>query len=204
MSFLQSCLKDLHAALGYEVSIYIYNSCTQDKDGLGSGNQQIINHEDDLLYVKSMITEPTTFRLYVKGSSKKYSYQALSSFCLQQLPGCCGICLSFNSFVIKAVRGKGVATRLNQLRYDFAKHLGYGSLMCTDVETNLPQKKLLKKNGWKDVHTFDNPRTGNQVAISVKDIAINKPMIDAQCKVCTRTNTVGAPKCWWCQVQQPC
>lgn len=112
--------------------------------------------------------------------------------------------MKFQCTSIIVVRGKGVATRLNQFRYDFAKHLGYGSLMCIDVETNLPQKRILKKNGWKDVHTFNNPRTGNQVAISIKDIAINRFMIDAPCKVCTRINTVGAPKCWWCQIQQPC
>lgn len=171
MSFIQDCLKDLSTVLGFEVCLYIQNSYTR-----GLFDQQILLNESDLIYVKSMTTEPTIFRLYMKDmlDQSRYPYHALSSFCLQQLPGCCGVCLSYHSVVKSSIRGKGVATRLNQFRYDLAKYLGYGALLCTDVESNLPQRKLLKNNGWKDVYSFNNPRTKNQVAISIKDIVYDE------------------------------
>lgn len=94
----------------------------------------------------------------------------ISKFSLQQLPGCCGILLSTHSNVETAYRGKGVATRLNAFRKAIAHHQGYATLLCTDVASNVAQKKVLEKNGWREIHSFINPRTNNEVNISICDV----------------------------------
>ncbi len=94
----------------------------------------------------------------------------ISQFKLVQMPGCCGICISYNSIVFPKYQGKGIGTLLNQFRIDIADYLGYTTLLCTDREENAPQKKILTNNGWKDVHRFTNKRTGNLVNITIKDI----------------------------------
>ena len=37
--------------------------------------------------------------------------------------------------------------------------------MCTDIVTNEPQQKILKKNGWNQICQFKNAKTGNDVAM---------------------------------------
>lgn len=89
---------------------------------------------------------------------------------LVQMVHCCGICVSTSAQVDKNYSGKGLGTVLNQFRIHLARQLGYGCLMCTDIESNVAQRKILEKNGWKDVHSFVNPRTSNRVFISVIDL----------------------------------
>lgn len=91
----------------------------------------------------------------------------IARFELYPMINCCGICVSTQAWVSDQFRGKGLGTLLNSFRIDVARHNGYGVLLCTDVVTNEPQRKVLKANGWKDIHQFVNPRTSNRVAISV-------------------------------------
>lgn len=84
-----------------------------------------------------------------------------------QLPGCCGICVSSAAHVSPYFRNRGINTILNKFRIEFAKHLGYTVLMCTDISNNKPEKQTLIKNGWKDIHHFINQRTNNGVDISI-------------------------------------
>ena len=91
----------------------------------------------------------------------------VAEFELYPMISCCGICVSTKSRVIPEYQQRGLGTLLNSLRIDVARYLGYGVLLCTDVVTNEAQRKVLKANGWKDVHEFLNPRTRNRVAISV-------------------------------------
>jgi GNAT superfamily N-acetyltransferase len=91
----------------------------------------------------------------------------LASFKLYPMINCCGIAVSTHAEVAPSARGKGLGTILNALRIDIARNLGYGVLMCTDIESNEYQRKILAKNGWKDVHKFVNPRTRNTVFVSV-------------------------------------
>ena len=94
----------------------------------------------------------------------------ISTFRLLQMVGCCGICISTGTYVDPDFRGKGVNIILNNFRIDIAKHLGYGLLMCTDLKSNTPQMKTLDKNGWKHIHEFKNPRTGNILNITIKEL----------------------------------
>ena len=94
----------------------------------------------------------------------------ISTFRLLQMVGCCGICISTGTYVHPDFRGKGVNIILNNFRIDIAKHLGYGLLMCTDLKSNTPQMKTLDKNGWKHIREFQNPRTGNILNITIKEL----------------------------------
>lgn len=133
----------------------------------------IIKYETIL---SSLLKEPVKIESACVGNEyKNYSHEKftvyngsdeyIAFFRLVQMPGCCGICISTESYVHSKFRKLGVGTVLNLLRIDLAKELGYGLLMCTDVESNEPQQRILKKNGWVKIETFANPRTKNIVAI---------------------------------------
>ena len=94
----------------------------------------------------------------------------ISRFELAQMLGCCGICISTGTYVHPEFRGKGVNSLLNNFRINIARHLGYGLLMCTDLKSNIPQMKTLDKNGWKHIHEFENPRTGNILNVTIKEL----------------------------------
>jgi len=94
----------------------------------------------------------------------------ISTFRLYQLPHCCAIALSCNTVVCTGFKNKGIGTVLNSFRQELCSLLKYSTLMCTDIETNLHQRKILQKNGWKDIHSVINKRTANHVYISVIDI----------------------------------
>jgi hypothetical protein len=97
---------------------------------------------------------------------KDVKNNVIASFELYPMINCCGICVSTKAMVAFAWQHKGIGTLLNSFRVDLARHLGYGLLLCTDVETNEYQRKVLAKNGWKDLYKFVNPRTRNSVFIS--------------------------------------
>lgn len=96
--------------------------------------------------------------------------QLLASFELYKMPHCCAILVSCKAFVSEKFRNKRVGTTLNSLRQDLGRLLGYSTLMCTDINQNTHQRKLLETNGWKDIHTVKNKRTGNLVHVSVVNL----------------------------------
>jgi hypothetical protein len=115
---------------------------------------------DYLHFVKnSSVGQP--FRLEISDKA------TISKFSLLEMPGCCGICISTGAYIDSKYRNMGINTILNSLRIKIAKELGYTVLLCTDVATNVYQKKVLQKNGWQDIFRFRNRRTNNLVDISV-------------------------------------
>lgn len=114
---------------------------------------------------------------YVKDTYKGLQIQVvdlknklISQFTLIQMIGCCGICISTGTYVNSDFRGKCINILLNNFRIDITKHLGYGLLMCTDLKSNTPQMKTLDKNDWKHIHEFKNPRTGNILNVTIKEL----------------------------------
>jgi GNAT superfamily N-acetyltransferase len=87
----------------------------------------------------------------------------VTRFSLIPMPGCCGIIISTGVYVYPDFRGKGLGTLLNNMRIQMAQDLGYGLIICTDVDSNKPQKRILSKNGWNLVDNFINPRTNHSV-----------------------------------------
>jgi len=103
------------------------------------------------------------FRLWSPYNPEAVPETIVAGFSLSQMPGCCGLCVSHDAYVISSLRGRGIGTALNELRIYLARNMGYTCLLCTDVDSNEPQKKILSKNGWKTNMTFCNKRTGNIV-----------------------------------------
>lgn len=91
-------------------------------------------------------------------------------FMLERLPGCCGVCVSHSAMVEPKFRGSGLGSLLNALRIAMARTMGYGTLLGTDVTNNPKRVAYFERNGWADLHTFENPRTLNKVVISVRDL----------------------------------
>jgi hypothetical protein len=111
---------------------------------------------------------PPTGKYVIKTTSGK----SVASFELFPMINCCGICVSTRAEVNINYRKRGLGIIFNSLRIDIARALDYGILMCTDVESNIAQRKILDKNGWEDIFKFVNPRTNRTVFISV--ILLNK------------------------------
>ena len=121
---------------------------------------------DQLPYVKGKIA-PTIIQIR---PAKNPLTTLIATFSLTEMPGCCGVLISFHSFVSSKFANKGIGTILNKFRIEIAQFLGYTVLMCTDIATNISQSKILKKNGWKNIHQFTNKRTTNLVNITTIDI----------------------------------
>jgi len=93
------------------------------------------------------------------------SANRIANFTLTPMPGCCGIVISTNSRTNIQYRQLGIATFLNLIRIEISQEMGYGLLICTDVDNNEPQQKILTKNSWKKIEQFKNPRTQNLINI---------------------------------------
>ena len=95
----------------------------------------------------------------------------IASFKLAQMPGCCGLLVSYNSGVAPPFRNKGVASALHKIKIKMAKDWGYSAMMCTDIVGNKPQEKILTKNKWATIANFKNRhRTDNDVAVRFLEI----------------------------------
>ena len=109
--------------------------------------------------------------ILLKISSKQPKSDLLiARFCLSQMFSCCMILVSHNSIVWTKYQNKGIGSILFKFKLSAAKKLGYSTVLCTDIENNAPQRKILAKNGFTDIYNNINSRTGNKVFISVKTI----------------------------------
>jgi len=127
------------------------------------GNTEI----NDLYYYKPSGGNPRGFSVLQQIDGKKH---IISTFKTYEMPHCCAIMISCNVEVKEKYRNKGIGTILNKFRQEIGKLLGYSLLLCTDIEQNIHQRKLLKNNGWKDVYNIVNKRTNNKVFISVIEL----------------------------------
>lgn len=91
----------------------------------------------------------------------------LTEFKLSPFPGCCGACVSSGAWVAPTARGRGIGTLFNKVRQRIARELGYGIMICTDIESNEPQQKILDNTGWESVYKWINPRTRNALEMRV-------------------------------------
>ncbi len=99
---------------------------------------------------------------------KAQPHLQIGRFHLVQLPGCCGVVVSFGSSVYPPNQKKGIGNLLMQMREQIAWDCGYTLMLATDVRRDGPQYKLFKKNGWVAVKDFQNRRTNNTVDLQTK------------------------------------
>lgn len=122
---------------------------------------------ETLNYLKDGVDVQGKFSIKHQTKSVIEPVKKVASFELYKFPHCCAFMISCNSFVNFAYQNKGIGKLLNQFRIDIARELGFTALVCTDRDKNEIQRKLLKKNGWKDIYTVKNKRTNNVVHISI-------------------------------------
>lgn len=135
-------------------------------DGKSKSNKYIDQEIGELDYEKPKEWEQ--IQDWMQGDyTVKLKNNTMASFKLYAMPHCCAIIISCNAFVAPDFRNKRIGSTMNHLRQDIGRALGYSTLMCTDIDSNICQRKLLKTNGWTDVHNVINKRTQNRVYISV-------------------------------------
>lgn len=89
---------------------------------------------------------------------------------LDSLPGCSQIVVSHAAFVPKEKRGEGLGDIVHKRRLNQMAALGYDAALCSCTSSNEAQKKILLKNGWTNVWSFDSSKTGNTVLIWMKNL----------------------------------
>ena len=86
------------------------------------------------------------------------------------MPGCCGVVISTNLYILPEFRGGVYSSIFQELRAKAAWRLGYTSMLATIQMNNIPQVVSCAKHGWKFLKTFTNRRSGNLLAIVEKGI----------------------------------
>lgn len=94
-----------------------------------------------------------------------------AAYKLAEMPGCCGLAISYNAEIHPDVQGFGLGEHFHKERLELISRFGYSCAICTVTEQNTKQIELLLKNNWRRVHSFINRRTRNVVQIWVKDIS---------------------------------
>ena len=84
---------------------------------------------------------------------------------LNPFPGCNQIVVSNHSWIPPEKRGKGFGDKVHKDRLHMINLLGYDYAICTVKMDNIPQIRILEKNGWKLLDNFFNRETGNSVYI---------------------------------------
>ena len=97
--------------------------------------------------------------------------KCIANWYSQQLPGCCGVLVSYHVGIVESYKGKGLGKILLRLRQKLAYDLGYTVLLCTNRTDNPVQAHLLTRAGFEQAALFQNRRTNNHVSIQYKLLA---------------------------------
>lgn len=127
------------------------------------GEEVTITYKENYPPNGTVAMECFTATFQVESVSKFVSFFSISG-----LPGCCGVCVSHGVHV--AIRNKGIGSILNRFRKALAKDAQFGLMICTDWATNVPQNKIMQKNGWLRAVEFVNPKTKNKLNLHYVDL----------------------------------
>ena len=123
---------------------------------------------EDFTYYKPIVgSNYAIFSVRLKNEDKE---EKISTFSLYEMPHCCAFMVSCNVNISSKFREKGLGKILNLFRIEIGKQLGYSAILCTDISTNIAQRKILKDNGWEDIYEIKNKRTNNLVHLTVKNL----------------------------------
>lgn len=92
---------------------------------------------------------------------------------LYGLAGCCGSAVLTGLRVFGNYRHKGIGTFMVELAEWCAYHLGYTSVIGTDIvqeDDETVMAHILDKRGWQRCGTFKNRRTDNYVSYFIKNL----------------------------------
>jgi GNAT superfamily N-acetyltransferase len=105
------------------------------------------------------------FRIYTLPN-----FELVTIFTLEQMKGCNGIVISRSVEITPDFRGKGYGSAFCTMRENIAKDFGYSLIVCTIVVGNIPQEKIMAKNGWQKMVQFMNQKTSNNVSLYYKHL----------------------------------
>lgn len=157
---LQRYLSAIGKCVGKPVSLY--------RDNPGKSLQPITDVDKDIAYLKPDAGYGSRLHTYYVKTSP--GDETVTTFALYEFPSCCAFCVSTRVIVEPKFRSKGVNNVANKLRQAIARECGYSALLCTDVESNRPERHTLITNEFQDIYRIRNKRTTNTVIISVKEL----------------------------------
>lgn len=103
------------------------------------------------------------FTISYNTTDNHYLRTTIASFKIAEMPGCCGVAISYNAYVAGSMTEKGIGTMLNRYRIGLARRMGYSVLIATDTKRNKTQRRILRRNNWGVAFEFMNRRTTNIV-----------------------------------------
>lgn len=130
---------------------------------------QVANYStllSSLFYAKERgLHSPAVFRVF--SSAKKED--VISVFTLQEMPGCCGICINMRSIhmVMPLFRDKNVSHILDFFVRNIARCMGYTIMLRTTVSDSITNEWFSE---WENIYSFTNKKTNNVVNISAIQI----------------------------------
>lgn len=141
--------------------------------------ERVFNKHSDDLRKALGTTKEVEVIVYFRGEAATFDMRTKEDFAMtssfasvyvSEMPGCCGILIHHGMEVLSRYRGRGIGTILHRFLCDMAIAHNYTVLMCTDISTNAPQDRLLRKCGWNVVLGFTNIKSGNQVKVYANNL----------------------------------
>lgn len=114
------------------------------------------------------------------GSQHKYSfsftalvkindyYHPFASFNMSESGNCCGSMFIYGTRSIR-FQGVGIAKLMFLMQEDIARAQFTANLLAINV-ASWPLTTKLIEHGWKSLHSFNNPNSGNKCSIITKDL----------------------------------
>lgn len=133
-----------------------------------------VNHEvwlearsNDIGDIEKGLYKETYFQLF---RMTDHSSIDIGRTCLAPMPGCCGVVISYNTFLNKDSRHSGLSDPFRKLKENLAKHLGYTLMIATTQASNVPAAGNFIKSKYNVVKTFVNKRTNNLLWLGIKEL----------------------------------
>jgi len=83
-----------------------------------------------------------------------YTDEGLFQFSLLTFPNNQAILISTNTQVAGNLRNRGIAQKLQEVKFEIAKKLECSLILCTVESSNIVEQHILEKFGWKEISTF--------------------------------------------------
>lgn len=118
--------------------------------------------------VFAVLEKPSSVSIQAKALNE---YRTVGKFSMEQMPGCCGVVISYHSQIEAQFRKRGLGTLFLAIREDAAKRAGYTCIMGTVLGDNSAEQSILRKAGWNHLAPtqtngqwlFINKKTGHNV-----------------------------------------
>ena len=118
-------------------------------------------------YEKGLCKSEQFFIYRINGESKRN----IGRTWLAPMPGCCGVVVSFGTYLEEISRNSGLSEPFRDLKKDLAKSLGYTLVIATTQMNNIPAVGNMIKSKYTIVKTFTNKRTNNLIGFGIKDLS---------------------------------